>query len=166
MFRLSAWLVVASLLLSVLAATGCSRPEAATPGTDATDGRDAEIDEMANAYLLGDDTSTEGQQALKCRGARYDLSTSVRLGIGDYGAFEGADVEAVKAAILAENPGSASPLLTQWDACPAGGTFGVRFFPNKPLYDGTIIWSAELSCSIHSPEAYQRYRDGLQASQQ
>ena len=128
----------------LLAASGCSKS-------------DAEYDDLANAYLLGENTSSAASDAHDCRLGRAQLETLAKQ-LGEQKAeLTGADTETIRTAIAKHFPG---PTDGHWDGCPAGGDYAVRIYPGNPL-NGKPTWRTEVSCSVHAPEAYARYEDGL-----
>lgn len=132
------------LAILLLTSAGCSKT-------------DAEYDELANAYLLGENTSSAASDANDCRLGRTLLETLAKQ-LGEQKAeLAGADADTIRTAIADHFPG---PTDGHWSGCPAGGEYAIRYYPGKPL-NGKPTWRTEVSCSVHTPEAYKRYEDGL-----
>lgn len=123
---------------------------------------DSAIDASATAFRRGEDSSPEARAAYECREGRNALRDTVRAAVGDFSVLAGRDASAIRAAVQAGLP-NASPgsLDARWSACPSGGSYAIRFAPNDPLADGTVIWSAEVVCSVHTPDAYEGYEEEL-----
>ncbi|MCX7902506.1 MAG: hypothetical protein N2483_09555 [Burkholderiaceae bacterium] len=135
-------------------ATGASEPDA---------GGDAKIDALATAYLLGDDGSEPAREAFECRRGREDLKNMIRTALQKYEEYAGQSSDSIRQAVNTALPQAPSAYVNaRWEACPVQGAYGVSFSPGKPLNDGTVIWACEVSCSVHTPEAYAAYEEGIE----
>lgn len=141
-------IAVTVLILGLLLSTAACAPELA----------DDDYTQLTMDYITGDDTSEAARQAAECSEARELLRSALR-GLGTTREeVAGASIETIKQAFKSTYPDAPDGLIdSQFDGCPSGGTFGARFYPASPLNDGTVIWNIEVSCSVHTPEAYARY---------